>query len=86
MTAGARRGIEHKVTANATMYPGSGPSGVEVIPIRPVVSVYINGVWVTKVLLELHGERRKKLYLACSTREPRESRERVTKEARGPFI
>ena len=27
------------------------------------------------VLLELHGERRKKLYLACSTREPRISRE-----------
>ena len=35
MTSGARRGIEHKVTADATMYPGLGPSGVELIPLRP---------------------------------------------------
>ena len=77
MTDGARRKIEHKITANAMMYPGSGPSGEEVKPLRPAsLCIYQWSSRPTMVLLELHGERRKKPCLAYSTREiAKESRE-----------
>ena len=43
-SGGARRGIGHKLTTDTAMYPGSGPSGVEVKPLRPAsLSLYING-------------------------------------------
>ena len=76
-SGGARRGIGHKLIADTTMYPGSGPSGVEVKPLRPAyLCIYQWSSRATMVLLELYGERRRKPCLAYSTREiARESRE-----------
>ena len=70
MIDGAWRVIGHKITANTVMYPGSGPSGEEVKPLRPAsLCIYQWSSRATMVLLELHVEWRKKPCLACSTRE-----------------
>ena len=43
-SGGARRGIGHKLTADTAMYPGSGPSDVEVKPLCPA-SLFVYQWW-----------------------------------------
>ena len=69
-SGGARRGIRHKLTADTAMYPGSGPSGVEVKPLRPAsLFVYQWWFWLQGCSWSCVAREGRKPFLACSTRE-----------------
>jgi hypothetical protein len=86
MTDGAQCEIGHKITANTVMYPGSGPSGVEVKPLRPAsLCIY---QWsfglqdAPRVAWREEEEALSSLLYARDYKWP----ERVTVKAQGPFI
>ena len=87
MTDDARRGIGHKVTANTAMYPGSGPSGEEVKPLRPAsLYIYINGVSGYNGAPRAAWREEEEALSSLLYARGYKCRERDTVKAQGPFI